>query len=145
MGKKAEGNNTPQEQGFVNAILALNGNMGAKWLFEQVRKIVPSATYIDMGYDGGYSPRIEKGRLMDYDGSEYTGKLDIVEFINDRNGEFALGVTKILTDIEGEQSVLQIYHNGRTWAIETHEGEHKGGKDAREILERFKEIAPALV
>lgn len=123
---------------LIDDITNLNGVLGARWLFEQIKDMFPEVSFMDMGYEGGYSPRLVDGKLTDYNDKEYDGPDTIEEIINSRDMDFAFGTVCIMGLDPDDGCATQMYHNGRTWALETFEGEHIAGTDARDILAKFK-------
>lgn len=135
------GTQSISQQQFVDEVIKYNGLMGAPWLYEQVKKIVPTATYMDMGYDGGYSPIIRDGKLYQYNGKPYEGDINFRDIYNDENGEVAFGTTGF-DATEDAALVSQAYHRNNVWFLE-YEGyvaelDVKEFKDARECFAFIK-------
>jgi len=129
------------QQKFVDEVIKYNGLMGALWLHEQVKKLDPKASYMDMGYDGGYSPIIRNGKLYQFNGKPYQGDINFKDIYNDENGEVAFGTTGF--DVSEDAALVsQAYHRNNVWYLEyegyKNELDVKEFKDARECFKFIK-------
>lgn len=121
---------------LITEITELNGVIGANWLFEKIKEKVPNAYFLDMGYEGGYSPRLVKGVLSDYNGHEYIGPESLDELATP-GGEIAFGNIVM----EAIDNCYQLYHNTREFILEDSNGFVAAYKDARTA---FKQINDEL-
>lgn len=127
---------------LIRQVKNLNGVMGAPWLFEKIKKIYPNATFLEMGYEGGYSPRIVNNKLLNYDGTPYSGLVSMQGLTRDDYAFGTILIDSLGKDSNEEEIFYQVYHDGKGWSIETYEGDHISTKDARSI---FVEITKLLL